>query len=227
MAEQFFSSDEQQALQQERFNRLSRETDISGERTRRAGLERSLAFDPSQAVTQFGQGFLADASENLGNQFEDLVGGSVGSGRLRTGFFQEDAGRLFQDFNRRVSTAIAQQSLEASRQSLANIQGLQRTGTDLLGQQIDLLGGAFDRATAEENAEGGGFFSKLAGAAGFVGGLFGDAGKLVGRGAKAVAGAAETVGRKGIDLGRDIFEGQRFGGQFDPTFTGPTQGRQL
>jgi hypothetical protein len=226
MAEQFFSSDEQQARQQERFNRLSQETDVSGERTRRAGLERSLAFDPSQAVSEFGRGFLADASENLGNQFEDLVGGSVGSGRLRTGFFQEDAGRLFQDFNRRVSTAIAQQSLEASRQSLANIQGLQRTGTDLLGQQIDLLGGAFDRATAEENASGGGFFSKLAGAAGFVGGLFGDAGKLIGRGAKAVGGAAETVGRAGLDLGRDIFEGQRFG-QFNPDFQGPTQGRTL
>jgi hypothetical protein len=172
MAEKFFSSDRQKRLQQQRFNRLSEETDRAGTATRRAGLERSLAFDPSQAVSDFGSGFLDEASENLGNQFEDLVGSSVGRGRLRTGFFQEDAGRLFQDFNRRVSNAIAQQSLEASRQNLQNIQGLQRTGSDLLGQQVDLLGGAFDRATAEENASGGGFGGFLAKGLGFAAGSF-------------------------------------------------------
>jgi hypothetical protein len=168
MAEKFFSSEGQQRRSQQRFNRLSEETDRSGAATRRAGLERSLAFDPSQAVSDFGSGFLDEAREGLGEDFQSLVGQSVGRGRLRTGFFQQDAGRLFQDFNRRVSNAIAQQSLEASRQNLQNIQGLQRTGSDLLGQQVDLLGGAFDRATAEENAEGGGFFSK---ALGFAGGL--------------------------------------------------------
>lgn len=172
MAKKFFSSDAQKRRQQARFDRLSEETDRSGAATRRAGLERSLAFDPSQAVDQFGQGFLADASENLGNQFEDLVGSSVGRGRLRTGFFQQDAGRLFQDFNKRVSNAIAQQSLEASRQNLQNIQGLQRSGSDLLGQQVDLLGGAFDRATAEENASGGGFGGFLGKAVGFAAGSF-------------------------------------------------------
>ncbi len=172
MARKFFSSDEQKRRQQERFNRLSRETDVSGERTRREGLERSLAFDPSEAVSQFGTGFLDEAREGLEQDFGSLVGGAVGSGRLRTGFFQRDAGRLFQDFNRRVSNAIAQQSLEASRQNLQNIQGLQRTGADLLGQQVDLLGGAFDRATAEENASGGGFFRTLATIAGGAAGSF-------------------------------------------------------
>ncbi len=172
MARKFFSSDEQKRRQQERFNRLSAETDVSGRRTREAGLERSLAFDPTEAVSQFGSGFLDEAREGLEQDFGSLVGGAVGSGRLRTGFFQRDAGRLFQDFNRRVSNAIAQQSLEASRQNLQNIQGLQRTGADLLGQQVDLLGGAFDRATAEENASGGGFFSTLATIAGGAAGSF-------------------------------------------------------
>ncbi len=186
MARKFFSSDEQKARQQQRFDRLSRETDVSGERTRREGLERSLAFDPSEAVSQFGSGFLDEAREGLGQDFQSLVGQSVGSGRLRTGFFQQDAGRLFQDFNRRVSNAIAQQSLEASRQNLQNIQGLQRTGADLLGQQVDLLGGAFDRATAEENASGGGFFSTLATVGGFAAGSFlgplgGAAGAAIGK----------------------------------------------
>jgi hypothetical protein len=185
MAREFFSGDEQQARQERQFGRVSRRVESQATRASEAGLQRSLDFDPSQAVDRFGSGFLDEAREGLGQEFQSLVGGSVGRGRLRTGFFQRDAGRLFQDFNRRVSNAIAQQSLEASRQSLQNIQGLQRSGSDLLGQQIDLLGGAFDRATAEENAQGGGFFSKVAGFAGaaagsFLGPLGGAAGKAIG-----------------------------------------------
>ena len=183
MATKFFSTDEQKAQQQRRFQSLSAETDVSGRRSRAAGLQGALDFDPSEAVTQFGQGFVAEATENLEQNVQRIAGESVGRGRLKTGFFQRDAGRLFEDFNRRVSTAIAQQSLEASRLSLANIQGLQRTGADLLGQQIDLLGGAFDRQTAEENA-GGGFWKGLATVAGGVGGF------LIGGPPGAAAGAS-------------------------------------
>ncbi|MCK5651471.1 MAG: hypothetical protein KAJ42_08850, partial [Gemmatimonadetes bacterium] len=98
------------------------------------------------------------------------------AGRLRTGFFQRDAGRLFQDFNRRVSNAIALQSLEASRQSLVNIQGLSQTGGLIRAQQIDVLGGALDRATAEDEAnKGGGFGGFLKGALGAGLGIVGGA----------------------------------------------------
>lgn len=173
MARKFFSSDEQKRRQQERFNRLSRETDVSGERTRREGLERSLAFDPSEAVSQFGTGFLDEAREGLEQDFGSLVGGAVGSGRLRTGFFQRDAGRLFQDFNRRVSNAIAQQSLEASRQRLANLQGLGAFGTNLLDQQGTLIAGSFDLQQSAENAQGGNPFARIGGAiAGGAAGFF-------------------------------------------------------
>ena len=131
--------------------------------------ERAEAFDPSQAVTEFGSGFLDEAREGLGQEFDSLVGGAVGSGRLRTGFFQRDAGRLFQDFNRRVSNAIAMQSLNAAQLDLQNIQGQSRVGLDLMRQQGDVIGGAFDRATAEDNARGGSIFGRiLGGAAGLV-----------------------------------------------------------
>jgi len=147
---------------------LISETGRQGGAAREAGLAGALEFDPSEAVSRFGSGFLDEAREGLGEDFQGLVGESVGRGRLRTGFFQRDAGRLFQDFNRRVSNAIAQSSLQASGQQLANIQGLQGFGGDLLSQQTDLLGGALDRATAEENAQGGNFLSR---ALGFAGGL--------------------------------------------------------
>ncbi len=168
MAHNFFSSDQTQANLQRDFGGLTESLQAGGTATR-AGLQGALDFDPSQAVSQFGRGFLDEAREGLGQDFESLIGGSVGQGRLRTGFFQRDAGRLFQDFNRRVSNAIAQQSLEASRQRLQNLQGLQGFGANLLGQQADVLGGAFDRGTAERNAQGGNIFGRiLGGAAGFV-----------------------------------------------------------
>lgn len=170
MARRFFSRKDQAQKREAEFGRLAPRVERQARVTGEAGLQRALRFDPSRAVEEFGGGFLDEAREGLGQDFESLVGGAVGRGRLRTGFFQRDAGRLFQDFNRRVSNAIAQQSLEASRQNLANIQGLQRTGSDLLGQQIDLLGGAFDRATAEENAQGGGFLGGLAKVGGFIAG---------------------------------------------------------
>ncbi len=168
MAHNFFSNEGTQQQLQSDFGGLRSTLRDTGGTATRAGLQGALDFDPSQAVTQFGQGFLDEAREGLGQDFDSLVGSSVGRGRLRTGFFQQDAGRLFQDFNRRVSNAIAQQSLEASRQRLQNLQGLQGFGANLLGQQADVLGGAFDRGVAEENAEGGGFLGK---ALGFAGGL--------------------------------------------------------
>ncbi len=167
MASSFFSSDRTQADLQQDFGGLRRNLRAGGTAAQ-AGLQQGLDFDPSQAVSQFGSGFLDEAREGLGQDFQSLVGGAVGGGRLRTGFFQQDAGRLFQDFNRRVSNAIAQQSLEASRQRLQNLQGLQGFGANLLGQQADVLGAAFDRGTAEENAQGGSIFGKILGG---VGGL--------------------------------------------------------
>ena len=180
----FFSTEEQQARTQRDFGELSGTLRETGGTATRAALQGQLDFDPSQAVTDFGSGFLDEAREGLGQDFESLVGGSVGQGRLRTGFFQRDAGRLFQDFNRRVSNAIAQQSLEASRQRLANLQGLGAFGTNLLDQQGTLLAGSLDLQQGAENAAPGNPFARIGGAI-----LGGAAGFAVGGPPGAFAGA--------------------------------------
>jgi hypothetical protein len=219
MAKGFFSREGTQEQLQEDFRGVSSTLRDTGGTATRASLKGQLAFDPSKAVDEFGSGFLDEAREGLGEDFESLVGQSVGAGRLRTGFFQKDAGRLFQDFNRRVSNAIAQQSLEASRQRLGNLQGLGAFGSDLLAQQTDLIGGAFDRATAEENAQGGSLFGKIAGGAlGLVGGsVGGPIGAAIGNKVGGFLGNAASGGGGGSDFGsgresltdRRIFEGAR------------------
>ena len=117
-----------------------------------AYLSRSLDFDPSEAVTEYGRGFMDEAGDQLTNQFEDLTGGAVGSGRMKTGFFQNDGKQMFQDFNRRVANAISAQSLNAASLDMQNTQGLGAYGQDMFKQQGDLLTGEMDRAQAEENA---------------------------------------------------------------------------
>ena len=180
----FFNSEEQQRRTQQGFGELERTLGETGGTATRAALQGQLDFDPSQAVTEFGRGFLDEAREGLGQDFESLVGGAVGRGRLRTGFFQQDAGRLFQDFNRRVSNAIAQQSLEASRQRLQNLQGLQGFGTNILGLQGEVIAGGLDLAQGAENAKGGNPFARIGGAV-----LGGAAGFFLGGPPGAVAGA--------------------------------------
>ncbi len=211
MAHRFFSRKGRKRRLGQQFDRLSDRLETGATRATEAGLEGAEDFDPSEAVTRFGSGFLDEAREGLGQDFESLTGQAVGRGRLRTGFFQRDTGRLFQDFNRRVANAIALQSLEASRQSLSNIQGLQGFGADLLRQETDVLSGALDRGTAEENAQGGGFFGKALGtAAGLVGGPV--AGAIGSKLGSTIAGAFRGGGGGGgggTRFDRDIFEGAR------------------
>ena len=147
-----------------------------------AYLARALSFDPSQAVDQYGQGFMDEAREGLGQDFDSLVGNAVGQGRLRTGFFQRDAGRLFQDFNRRVANAIAMQSMNAADMQMRNTNALGAYGQNMMGQQIDLIGGALDRANYERERDRdrglGGLLKKGLGLA--AGAAFGPVGAAVG-----------------------------------------------
>ena len=75
-----------------------------------------------------------------------------------------------EDFNQRLSSAIAQQALQAQQMNLSNIQGIGRFGESVSNRYINMLGGSLDRAQAEENArkQGGGLFGKILGG---VGGL--------------------------------------------------------
>ena len=191
MAPRFFSRKDVRSGLQENFQGLLGGVSGAASQASQAGLQGALNFDARNAVTDFGGGFLDEAREGLGQDFDALAGRAVGGGRLKTGFFQRDTSRLFQDFNRRVSNAIALQSLEASRQNLANIQGLQGTGTQLFGLQTDILGGAFDRGTAEDQSR--------TGFGGFLGGALGTvAGSLAGPIGTAIGG----------NIGRNLFGGK-------------------
>ncbi|MDH3291580.1 MAG: hypothetical protein OEO20_11265 [Gemmatimonadota bacterium] len=149
------------------------------ERSRGLGAEaeseffkRALAFDPQQGAEESARGIVAGLTPQLTRNLEFARGQAAGTGRLETGFFDVDRGRLFEDFNDRVASAVAANALQAQGLQQRGIESIGAFGQNVQNRFVNLLGGSLDRAQAEENAaKGGGLFGKLiGGAAGLVGG---------------------------------------------------------
>jgi len=147
------------------------------DRTRTRGQEaenefyqRSLRFDAREGAAETARGIGADMSIDLNRNLEIARGQAAGSGRLETGFFDQDRGRLFEDFNVRLANAIAQQSLQAESLNLRNQEGIGAFGTNISNRFVNLLGGATQAGVQEQSAENqrGGLFGKILGG---IGGL--------------------------------------------------------
>lgn len=148
------------------------------DRTRSRGNEaeneffsRSLNFDAREGAAETARGIGADLSMDLNRNLERARGTAVGMGRLETGFFDQDRGRLFEDFNARLANAIAQQSLQAESLNLQNNQSIGAFGQNVSNRFVNLLGGATQAGVEEQSAQNqrGGLFGRLlGGAAGMV-----------------------------------------------------------
>jgi len=144
-------------------------------RTRGVGREaegefyrRSMEFDPQAAAERSAQGIAGSLSMQLNRNLELARGQAVGGGRLETGFFDQDRGVLFEDFNERLANAVASQALQAQQLNLANIQGIGRFGETVSNRFVNLLGGATQAGVQEQSAENqrGGLFGKILGGLG-------------------------------------------------------------
>lgn len=145
------------------------------DRTRRTGQEaeseffnRAMNFDARTGAAETARGIAGDLSMDLNRNLEYARGQAVGSGRLETGFFDQDRGRLFEDFNARLANAIAQQSMQAQALNQRNIEGIGAYGTNVSNRFINLLGGATRAGVEEQSAENqrGGLFGKILGGLG-------------------------------------------------------------
>jgi len=150
----------------QRAQRALRSSERLGGRAENEFFQRSLGFDAQAAAERSAMGIAGSLSGQLGRNLELARGQAVGSGRLETGFFDEDRGRIFEDFNERLTNAIAQQALQAQSLNLQNLGQIGQFGQNVQNRFVNLLGGSLDRATAEENArrqQGGGLFGQLLG----------------------------------------------------------------
>lgn len=113
----------------------------------------NASFDPSAAFKTYTSGAIGDFNTNLAKQLQTMTGSAVGAGRLNTGFFDQDQGQLVKDMGTNFANTISQQALNVSGQQEAD---LSRRGNYALGTSQnynDLLSGALDRQTAQQNAK--------------------------------------------------------------------------
>lgn len=153
--------------------------------------QRATSFNAQEGAERSAQGIVSGLTPSLRRNLEFARGQAAGSGRLETGFFDIDRGRIFEDFNQRVASAIAANALQAQQQQLQNTAQIGQFGQNVQNRFVNLLGGNLDRAQQEQNAQrqGGGLFGKLlGGAAGIAGGL------LTGNPVAAISGGAQIVG---------------------------------
>ncbi len=166
-------------------------------------MDRFKNFNASAGFETAVRGATNSARRAFGDNLRDLKGSAVRNGRLNTGFFDEDAGDLYErtqaNLDDRISSMAMQsqgQQLEADGRYLGAVQGQQQ-------QYFDLLSGGLDRETAAENA-------KKQRRASLLGGLASLAGTGLGLLAGGPAGAA-LGGKLAKSVGGNIIGGSNFG----------------
>jgi hypothetical protein len=150
-------------------------------------LKRARSYDPSAALRTSTQAAWGDVREDLGRTLEDFEGQSVGAGRLDTGFYDADRGKIITDVGEDFSRQAGRMALDAEGLRLRNQEGLGQYSQYAGNRYLDLMTGGLDRAEAEAEAKrrrGGGVGRFLGTVAGGVGGF------VVGGPAGAAAGAS-------------------------------------
>jgi hypothetical protein len=169
----------------------------SGQEASDAYVSRAENFDASKALNTWAQGAYSNISTALTQRLRDLSGQAVGSGRLNTGFFDEDQGAVVRGAQQDFSSQLAQQALGAaslqssSDKSLGEF-GLQQTelGTDIAQSRREEMINAQREEAARKRAQKRGIGSLIGGIGGAaIGGLYGGVG-----GAKVGYGAGSALG---------------------------------
>lgn len=143
-------------------------------------LARAKAFDPQAAVNQYAQGAWGSISDALKNTLKDVRGSAVGAGRYDSGFLDEDQNTVESQAIRDLTNSIAQQSVAASGQTLANNNALGQFGlsttqdaNDLLASEREFQANQAEQRKRNRASKGGAIGGALGTAAGAIRGLVG------------------------------------------------------
>lgn len=129
----------------------------------------NAGFDPKAAYADYTKGAIGDFNTQLSKQLTTLKGSEAGAGRLDSGFYDQDQGKVVTDLGTNLQNQLSQQAL--------NVTGLQEQDINRRGNYAsgvnqdynDLLAGQLDRETAQQNAkrqQRGAFITGLASVAG-------------------------------------------------------------
>jgi hypothetical protein len=109
-------------------------------------------YDPSQALNTYAQGAYNTFNQGFKQNLSDLKGSAVGAGRLKTGFYDQDVGRLATTMGNQEQQAIAGQALNAASLKASTLGTATGYQEDEQNRYLDLLSGQLDREQAQRNA---------------------------------------------------------------------------
>jgi hypothetical protein len=118
-------------------------------------IRRALSFDPTKAVGDTARGAWSSIVGDVGglkDMLRDLKGQSVGSGRLDTGFFDEDQGAVVNRAVENLNANIAQGSLQATSMAQRNIEDIGSYASQSRARYLDLLTGGLNQQIAQQEA---------------------------------------------------------------------------
>jgi len=115
-------------------------------------LERDAAFDPGAAFKEYSAGAFSDFGKQLSYALRDNAYGAVGSGRMDTGFYDQDRGYIANELSRSYLADINRAALETTGMRQRQNEYLGQYGLNRTQDYQDLVAGQLDRETAERNA---------------------------------------------------------------------------
>jgi len=144
-------------------------------------MTRAQNFDASKAVNQYAQGAWGSISSALGQQLNTLKSQAAGAGRLDTGYFDVDQGRLVRSALDDFSNRVSQQAVAATGLDLRNTEDLGNFGqrstedaNDLLTSRRQEMENAYRESEARKRSRRAGIGSAIGGILGAgAGALFG------------------------------------------------------
>lgn len=115
--------------------------------------EQLRRYDPAKALETYTRGAVGTAREEMDARLEALREDSAAGGRLNTGFFDEDQGRVVRDVESRLENTLMGAAMATSDRDFARTRAIGEYGQQRREAGYDFLAGAADREQARLNAK--------------------------------------------------------------------------
>ncbi|MBA3645287.1 MAG: hypothetical protein H0W63_03845 [Gemmatimonadaceae bacterium] len=173
----------------------------SGSQAESEYMSQAANFDPQAAINEYARGAWGESQAGMKDELSNLRGRAAGTGRLATGFYDEDAGQVVQNTMKNFGNSMAQTAVQGAQMRQNNTSRLAEYANNKQNMYMDAL---MSRRQELENNKREGDERKRRrrrGIAGALGTVAGGALGFVGGGFNPMTAIA------GAKAGREIFGG--------------------
>jgi hypothetical protein len=112
-----------------------------------------MGYDPAEDLERYTRGAVGSARKEMDERLTSLREDASAGGRLNTGFFDEDQGRVVRDVESQLENQLLQASMATGDRQFARINAIGNYATGRRENSYDFLAGFADREQARLNAK--------------------------------------------------------------------------